>query len=138
MTATRYDANSEARYGLYVSLRPLDMRFVGSTGEAIDGIEGARYVRLPTWLLMVLGPALGAAFVLAFPVFIAVAMLVAGVHALARTKVAHDHAYVARGTFEPAASYFRGASDKPSVIDPELSDLADEVQARIAERDGAE
>lgn len=138
MKATRYTAHSEARYGLYLSLRPLDMRFVGSTGESIDGVEGARYVRLPTWLLVFLGPALGAAFVLAFPVVIAVAMLLAGVHALARTKVAHDHAYVARGTFEPAASYFRGASDKPSAIDPELGDLADEVQARIASRDDAE
>lgn len=131
MKAITYSVNTEAPYGLYLSLSPVDVRFVGSTGEALDGLQGARYVRLPTWLLVATGPLVGAAFVVALPVLIVAAMFLAGVHALSHTDLAQRHAYVARGGFDPSASYFRGASGRPTAIDPALADLADEVQARI-------
>ena len=70
-----YRHGDAARYGLYLSAWPPDLRFVSADGENLDGPRGGSYLRLPTLLVVLLGPVIGGLFVLLFPlvVFAAVA-----------------------------------------------------------------
>ncbi len=70
-----YRHGETARYGLYLSAWPPDVRFVSADGETLEGVDRASYMRLPTLLVVLLGPVIGGLFVLLFPlvVFAAVA-----------------------------------------------------------------
>jgi hypothetical protein len=70
-----YRNGEAARYGLYLSAWLPDLRFVSADDEPLEGIERASYMRLPTPLVVLLGPVIGGLFVLLFPlvVFAAVA-----------------------------------------------------------------
>ena len=70
-----YRHGEPTRYGLYLATWPPDMRFVSADNEPLEGLEGARYLRLPTLMVALLGPVIGGLFVLLFPliVFAAVA-----------------------------------------------------------------
>ena len=109
----RYTAQQPAPYGLYLSARPLDLRFVGAEDEPLAGRDGASYRRIPTLLVVLLGPALGAAFVLAFPLVLAAVLVGFAVSAISRGVSAHRHAFVARTRWQPAASYFEARTDAP-------------------------
>lgn len=130
----RYDANQPAPYGLYLSTRPFDIRFVGAEGEPLEGKDGASYRHVPTWLAVLLAPALGGAFVLAFPIIVLVAIFGAIGGALFK-GVGKRHSYVARNGWQPAAAYFdkkdasRTDGDTPA---DELADLDAEVGPKAA------
>ncbi len=125
----RYENDSQAPYGMYLSTRPFDVRLVNGHSDRLEGIEGASYRRLPMWLVVALGPILGGAFVLLFPLVVLASPIAALLHR-GQASVVEEHAYVARGGFQPAMSYFKGeqATDEP---DPQVADLADEVQTRV-------
>jgi len=129
----RYASHQPATYGLYFSTRPMDLRFVGADGENLDGHEGASYRRVPMWLAVLLGPVLGGIFVIAFPLIVIGALI--GTTATAAVRaLTHRHAYVARNTWQPAASYFDAKADdakrREDAAAAELSDLEDEVGAK--------
>jgi hypothetical protein len=128
----RYSNNQPAPYGLYVSARPMDICFVGSEGEEITGREGASYRRLPTWFIALLAPALGGAFVMAFPLLVIATVL--GTLAVAAFRaLSGSHAYVAQSSWQPAAAYFDGkptADDATPTAAPELEALEAEVALR--------
>ena len=130
----RYSSNHPAPYGLYVSARPMDIHFVGSDGEDLAGREGASYRRLPTWFIALLAPALGGAFVMAFPLLVIAAVV--GTLAVGAVRAfSGRHAYVAHSNWQPAAAYFegkRGADDSSPTADPELEALEAEVALRAA------
>jgi hypothetical protein len=133
----RYANGTEAPYGLYLSSNPPDATFVGSEGEVIDGQDGATYVRVPTWLLVVVAPLLGGAFVVAFPALVLATILwVLGSAAV--KAVSRQHAYVVRVGWQPAMAHFKKGSEAKSdeaSEEPELQDLEAEVSERAeAER----
>lgn len=74
-------AGDKVREGVYLGTNRLSMRYVGAPDEPLPGREGTRYVRLPTWLLLLLSPVLGGLFVVAFPLIAAVTLLAALAHA---------------------------------------------------------
>ncbi|PKN54520.1 MAG: hypothetical protein CVU56_26115 [Deltaproteobacteria bacterium HGW-Deltaproteobacteria-14] len=125
----RYNANQPAPYGLYISPRHLDIRFVGADGEPLEGKAGVEYRRIPTWLIVVFGPALGGIFVLAFPLLVLGAVI--GTLGAAVVKAfGHRHGYVARSGWQPAAAYFdkkQGPHAEGEARAPELDDLEAEV-----------
>lgn len=129
----RYNNGTEAPYGLYLSTNRVDLRFVGADGESIEGRDNARYVHLPTWMLVVLGPALGGAFVMAFPLLV-IASVLGFVATMAVKRLSADHGYVARSSWQPAAAYFdHGATGDASLTpegDAEMAALEREVMAR--------
>lgn len=125
----RYSAHQPAPYGLYISPRRLDVRFVGADDETLDGREGAVYRRVPSWLAVLLAPALGGVFVLAFPIIV-VAAIVGALGGALFKNVGHRHGYVARSGWQPAASYFDKTAtprDEGEHKDDELTDLDAEV-----------
>lgn len=63
-------AGQPAETGVYVALRPPDLRFVSGGETRLEGLEGAEYRRFPLWFVIPLAPALGAFFAVAFPVVI--------------------------------------------------------------------
>ena len=73
-----------APYGVYVSLRALDIQVVDGEGEKLSGRPGATYRRIPMPLLVLLSPVIGGAFVLLFPVLVLMAVAMAAGNALAR------------------------------------------------------
>ncbi len=125
----RYENNSQAPYGMYLSTRPFDVRLVNGHSERLEGLEGASYRRLSMWLVVALGPILGGAFVLLFPLIVLASPVAALLHR-SQSAVVEEHAYVARGGFQPAMSYFKGEQGADEQ-DPQVADLADEVQARV-------
>lgn len=131
----RTTTNQPANYGLYISTSHLDARFVGADGEALAGLEGASYVRVPTLLALMLAPVFGGAFVIAFPILVLVSVAAAlAEKALRAREASGGHAWLAGPRWEPAASYLsRGEKDAaPQEAAPELSDLRAEVDARRA------
>lgn len=135
---TRHTSNQPAPYGLYVSTHALDVRLVGADGDALDGLSGATYRRVPTLLALLLAPVLGGAFVMAFPLVV----LVVTALGLARILVAHaraaatEGAWLAGARWEPATSYLaKGEKKCEAEVPPELRDLKAEVDARRAEED---
>jgi len=128
----RYETGEAAPYGIYIARNVMDVRFNGADGEALEGRAGGRYLRLPTWLVVAVAPALGGAFVLAFPLLVIAAIVgTLGVGA-ARKLGGNRHAYVARSGWQPAAAYFKQeqASAGDAGDDPELAELEAEVAAR--------
>jgi hypothetical protein len=140
----RYETGSEAPYGLYISGRPLDIRFVGADGESLEGQPGAKYGRLPMWTVVALGPAMGGFFVVAFPLLVIGALLVALSRAIA-SKLADQTAWVARGGYQPVAAYFKGDEESTAAAEPTdavegasgLEDLEGEVAERAEREKGA-
>jgi len=135
----RYSANQPAPYGLYISARHMDVRFVGADGENLEGKHDVAYRRVPTWLAVLLATALGGAFVLAFPLIVLGAIFGTLGGAIVK-RVSRRHGYVARGGWQPAAAYFDN-KEKPRHEDEpaseELADLDAEVGAKAeAEKRG--
>lgn len=137
----RYSATQPAPYGLYISPRHFDIRFVGADGEPLEGKAGVEYRRIPTWLIVVLAPALGGMFVLAFPLLVLGAII--GTLGSAVVKATgRRHGYVARNSWQPAAAYFdkkQGPRAEGEALAPELDDLEAEVTPKAdAEKHEAE
>lgn len=131
-----------AQYGLYVSTRPLDIRFAGADGESLEGLPDANYVRLPTLAVVAAAPMLGGAFVLAFPLLVILASIVCVARLVAKAvhKSAGEHAYLAQPRWEPMTSYLNRGKDEEGkdgkVAEPgeaakdDLVDLREVVKAR--------
>lgn len=56
--------------GVYVSIKPPDIRVVSGAESMLTGLPGASYIKLPLWTVMVVGPAYGAVFALGLPFMI--------------------------------------------------------------------
>jgi hypothetical protein len=138
VTMKSYEANKPARYGLYLSTRPMDIRFVGADGEDLDGVSGASYRRMPTWAVIAAGPVLGGAFVLAFPLLVILASI-ACIARLVATRVksaAGEHAHLAMPRWEPSTAYLnKGKGDKAERKGEgdELIDLEERVAKKRAD-----
>ena len=132
----RYSATQPAPYGLYISPRNFDIRFVGADGEPLEGKDGATYRRIPTWLVVVFGPALGGIFVLAFPLLV-IAAIVGTLGAAAFKALSRRHGYVARGGWQPAAAYFDKKQEARAEGDAPAAEL-DDLQAEVTPKADAE
>ena len=130
------------RYGVYMSLRPLSARFVSADGASLEGAQGATYRRLPTILVVALGPLIGGAFVLAFPLIVAGALLLA-LGRLTMRALRHSadrSAHLAKVRWEPATAYLHSGetgSDGVPDDDPQQEAL-DDLEHEVAERRAAE
>ena len=102
-----YRTGENAGYGLYMATNKLDVRFVGSDGETIEGKEGARYVRLPTLLMVLFSPVLGGIFVMTFPVLVVLIAVYAVVQVVSnKTKnVLERHLHWTVLNWDPTAAY---------------------------------
>jgi hypothetical protein len=110
----QYRSGKAARYGVYCSLSPLDVRFNAADGDPLSG-SSEHYRRVPTPLVALAGPVLGAAFVLTFPVVIIFALLV-GLYHLCHRKWLRDRCPAARNP--SARSLARGVKlrdDRPGL-----------------------
>lgn len=129
-------------WGIYVGVNRLCVCYVSAPNEALEGEAETRYLRVPTWMVLVGSPIIGGLYVLLFPVIMAGA-LVAVLVSLAVTPFARASerwGQLAGSQWQPSAAYLDRApqpkaedevesSDTP---DP-LADLAEEVKTRRAE-----
>lgn len=136
----KVQSGTPVRSGVYVSLWPPDSRFVGMDGDALEGRPGTRYVRVPSFLLLVASPIIGGLFVILFPVMILAALGIAlAVLVLRILRPAADSAsLLARVGWRPVEASFNGSADAgdPSAEgtqDAELKELAEKVEARREE-----
>lgn len=110
---TTLHTGEKAKYGVYLCGWPLDLRFVGADGEALDGRRGLTYRRIPTLLLLALAPVLGGVFVLAFPALVLALALAAVGRRLWRsaTGLAEDKAHLVVLNWDPQAAYLHGPGE---------------------------
>ncbi len=132
-----YQSGKPARGGVYVAPRRFDLRVVGADGEALEGKPEAKYVRIPTPLVIAMGPAIGGAYVVAFPFVIIGALavvLVGGVRRMA-SSAAENQAHLAQVRWQPGAAYLNGSENagtkgEDESSGDELDDLEKEIRAR--------
>lgn len=132
-----YLSGKPARGGVYVAPRRFDLRVVGADGEILEGKPNAKYIRIPTLLVIAMGPAIGGAYVVAFPFVIIGALAVVlygGLRRLA-SSTAESQAHLAQVRWQPGAAYLNGSENagKASEVeaaDGELGDLEEEIRAR--------
>jgi hypothetical protein len=139
-----YRAGDQVPWGVYLAVNRLAVRHVSASDEVLSGKAGARFVRVPTWLLVVASPAVGGLYVVLFPLILAGVLVSLLVHLVAVVvrRAFERHGHLAHARWEPAASYLRPEAPKsatgrepaqPSaqvVVDEELRDLEAEVAAR--------
>jgi len=131
-----YETNKPAPYGVYFSMKPIDVRFVGAEGETLEG-PARSYKRLSMIAVALLGPVLGGVFVFAFPALVLLGVLytvIKGAVAKVRTS-ADEAAQVASLRWAPGASYLNkihdpNAGDAGAPRADELDGLRAEVDAR--------
>ena len=66
----KYSPGDEAPVGIYLSIRHVDLRVLNAGEGSLKGKAGARYVRVPLPLLIVMTPVIGGIFSMAFPLVI--------------------------------------------------------------------
>jgi hypothetical protein len=65
---TTYPSGTAVRSGYYLRARTLSVALVANDGDLLAGPEGARFVRVPWPLVLVLAPMLSLLFLVLFPV----------------------------------------------------------------------
>jgi len=137
-----YQSGQSVRGGVYVAPRRFDLRVVGADDEPLEGKKDAKYLRIPTLLLIALGPVIGGAYVVAFPFVIMIALAVVLVGGVRRmlSSAAENQAHLAQVRWQPGAAYLNGSENagKASEGEPpddELDDLEKEIRARREEEE---
>jgi len=140
-----YLAGEQVPWGVYLAVNRPAVRHVSASDEVLTGKPGTRFVRIPTWLLVLASPAVGALYVLFFPLIVAGVMASFAVHLVGVVvrRALERHGHLAHARWEPSASYLRpvdhkeaaGAEAAPEpaageAIDEELRALEAEVAAR--------
>ncbi len=117
-----YKTGEQVNYGLYISPRAMDMCFIGAEGEALNGVPGAMYARLPVLLMLVLSPAFGGVFVMSFPVIVVamVAYVMFQGIALMIKNMFRRHANLVVMRWEPTMAYFN--KKNKTVVDSQKKD----------------
>ncbi len=64
---TRYHGGAKVRSGFYWHPGKWEIIAVGKSGAVLPAPEETSYIRLPTFLLMVVGPALGGVYMIFLP-----------------------------------------------------------------------
>ena len=129
-----FKTGEKVGYGLYISAKALDIRFVGSDGETLEGKRGVEYTRLSGLLVVAAAPVIGGVFAMAFP-FIVIGMVFAalfkGVYSLVAGTV-KEHAHLATMQWQPTAAYLKKneRDAKENKDGSELGELNKEVQDR--------
>ncbi len=102
-----YKTNESVSYGLYLSIRSMDVRFVGAEGETLEGKPGADYIKVPVLLALLFSPILGGVFVLGFPLIVVGVLIYAACHLAAEQvrSTISNHAHLALWKWEPTAAY---------------------------------
>jgi len=134
-----YSAGEQVPWGVYLAVNRPAVRHVSATGEVLASRPGTRFVRVPTWLLVLASPVVGGLYVVLFPIILAgviASFLIHLVNVAIRRALAR-HGHLAHARWEPAASYLRplqrDAAEEATTeegIDEELRDLEAEVATR--------
>jgi len=132
------EAGESVGWGIYVGINRLCVCYVSAPDEPLEGQPGTRYLRVPTWMVLIGSPLLGGLYVLLFPLVMAGALLavVGSLIAAPFARASQRYGRLTTSTWQPNAAYLnRPTEDKSSsgqAEDP-LADLSEEVEARRAE-----
>ncbi|HAR42188.1 MAG TPA: hypothetical protein DCS07_06095 [Bdellovibrionales bacterium] len=135
-----YKSGTQVQYGIYISPKALDFRFVGADNETLEGKSGAQYYRLPTLIAILSAPALGGLFVMTFPVIVVIMVALAIVKAItsAVSSLVQERAHLVNMQWQPSAAYLNkkrraGKSESAQKNSAELQKLEKEVADRKQE-----
>lgn len=152
-TVHTWQAGQAAREGVYVATNRLAVRHVSAPQELLPGDAGTRYLRVPTLLLLLCSPAIGALYVVTFPFVAAATLAVVLFQALydAGHQAWEDHMHLADLRWTPAMANLvpekkpESAPEtvtenaattetvtQPAALEPDLNALDAEVEARRA------
>lgn len=133
-----FDTGEVVRWGVYVGLNRLCVSYVSADDERLDGDAGTRFLRVPTWLVVVGSPLIGGLYVVLFPFLLAAALLtvLVGLVAAPFSRASEDVGRLATSHWEPSAAYLehpeQDAAEPSMQADNPLSDLEAEIAARRA------
>lgn len=137
-------AGEPVGWGIYVGINRLCVCYVSAPNEPLEGDAGTRYLRVPTWMVLVGSPLLGGLYVLLFPLVMAGALLavVGSLIAAPIARASERYGRMTTSNWQPNAAYLQRPSNEDSASthteDP-LADLSEEVAARRAqEQDDAQ
>ena len=110
-----FKTGDKVPYGIYGSLKSIDLRYVGADDDILDGKKNASYIKIPSLLLVALAPAIGGIFVLGFPLLVIIGLFAIPIyygtkHMADVTKDAA--AKVGEVNWEPSAAYMDGRKEK--------------------------
>jgi hypothetical protein len=134
---TRHQGGDRVNAGFYLNVESWEVATVSGSGGVLSGSAGARYLRVPTLLLLVFAPLMGAVYAIFLP-FIGIAMVV---HFLARRAgiAVRDGAHAVLAATSPAwrpgEASFTGSADAGTTERPAAGPghgEADQVDARLA------
>jgi len=129
--STNYRSGQNVSYGMYVSTRPLDVRFVGVDGEKLEGRDDAEYRHIPNAMAMLAAPVLGGLFVISFPITIFLAAARAMTQAAGQkvNELSEENAHLARHAWQPQAAFLKGESEAvEGEVDEKVAVLEAEVE----------
>ena len=130
-----YNAGESVPYGVYFSGRPLDIHIVTAEGDALEGKPGVAYRRMPTLIAVAAGPVIGGVFVMAFPVviFAALVLAVTRMPLGMMQRTASRNAHLAAVRWEPSSAYLNMGDRRVPLAIEELDEL-DILAAEVGER----
>lgn len=70
-----FSAGEVVRWGIYVGVNRLCVSYVSAENVPLEGEAGARFVRVPTWMVVVGSPVIGGLYVVLFPFLLGAALL---------------------------------------------------------------
>lgn len=143
----RYTGGNEVKAGIYWNPRDWEMTVLQGKGGTLPGGPEARWMRVPLFAMLLLGPIMGAAFVIFLP-FIGVAMLVyygSRKAAEATGRFVRGAATAMSADWRPGEAYLAGkprngsgAKDEAAPESQETSDEEenelDSLEKEVAER----
>ena len=102
-----YQAGKQVEYGIYISPKSIDCRFVGADNETLEGKPNATYYRLPTIVAIAAAPILGGIFVMTFPLLIIMMFAYAVCKPLidAGKYLAKESEFLGSFQWQPTAAY---------------------------------
>jgi len=140
----RYNSGEVVPFGVYISLRALSVKYIDQNNDILRGSQNASYFRVPNLLLFFTAPFVGGAFVVAFPLLIAICCIAIPVYYLVRPSVGSVSEKIVSSSalkWQPTAAYLKGKKQDENkkqhkvdkTVPAELKDLEDKVRRKREE-----
>lgn len=138
---SRHSGNEKVNAGFYVNRDSWTVKTIsGKAGGTLPGDASSRWLRVPTLLMLIFAPLMGAAYAMFLP-FIGIALFlqfVARKSVAAVKSVAQNALGATAPTMAPGAAYFEGqkTTDPKATDDKSVEARLEAIEQEAAKREG--